>query len=180
MPGNERQGLIFRQSYCQHRSFSPPAGFHETRSKRDNPGRFFNRKDAGNARRCDFSHAMTDNGRRLNAPGFPKFRERYLHCKNGRLSDLGPRHLRGFFGPAQFSSSEKFARDAAQRRDAGACSVVLRSAYCSRKLPESRLVAAGGGRGRRPCFASPPSRRVAATPIGTISSPSGTGPLARR
>src|SRR6188472_2091439 len=45
---------------------------------------------------------MTHNGRRLNAPGFPKSRERHLHRENGRLSNLRPVHLGHFLGAAEF------------------------------------------------------------------------------
>src|SRR4029077_4329781 len=69
---NESQGFIFGQSDGEHRSFAPSARFHETCSQRNNPGRFFDRKDAGDACSCNLTHAMTNNGRRLNAPGFPK------------------------------------------------------------------------------------------------------------
>ena len=102
VPRNESQGFFFRQSNGEHRSFAASARFHETRSQRDNPGRFFEGKNAGDACSRDLTHAMTDNGRRLNAPGFPKRRERHLHRKNGRLSNLRPVHLGRFFGAAEF------------------------------------------------------------------------------
>src|SRR5438552_1809866 len=86
----------------EHRSFSASTRLHEARSQRDNPGRFFDRKDAGNACSCDFPHAMADDARRLNTPGFPERCERHLHRKNRRLSNLRPMHLGHFFGAAEF------------------------------------------------------------------------------
>jgi hypothetical protein len=68
VPRNERQGFVFRQSYREHRSFAASARFHETRSLRDNLGRFFQRKNTGDACRRDFTHAMTDDRGRFNAP----------------------------------------------------------------------------------------------------------------
>ena len=44
VPRNERQGFVLRQSNREHRSFAASARFHETRSQRDDLGRFFERK----------------------------------------------------------------------------------------------------------------------------------------
>src|SRR2546430_6241129 len=71
VPRDEGQGFFLGQSDSEHRSFSASTRLHEARSQRDNPGRFFDRKDAGNVRSCDFPHAMADDGQRLNTPGFP-------------------------------------------------------------------------------------------------------------
>src|SRR6266403_982340 len=60
VPRDEGQGFFLRQSNSEHRSFSASAGFHEARSERDNLGRFFQRKNTGDACRRDFTHAMTD------------------------------------------------------------------------------------------------------------------------
>ena len=92
------------------------------------------RKNAGNARRRDFAHAMADNGRRLNAPGFPKRRERHLHRKNGRLPDLRPVHLGGFLGAAEFfeqrevrpRTQRSVALVQSPRRNTGSCSIKSR------------------------------------------------------
>src|SRR6476659_6208652 len=115
VPRNEGQGFFLRQSNSEHRSFSASAGFHEARSERDDPGCFLKRKNSGDAVSRDFSHAMTDDGRRLNAPGFPKRRERHLHGKNGRLSNLRPLHLGCFFRAAEFFEK----REAGPRTERG-------------------------------------------------------------
>src|SRR6266850_461289 len=87
VPRDESQGFFLRQSNSEHRSFSPSAGFHEARSERDDLGCFLERKNSGDAGSRDFSHAVTNNGRRLNTPGFPERCERHLHRKNRRLSN---------------------------------------------------------------------------------------------
>ena len=45
-----------------------PQRFHETCAKRDDPGCFLERQNSGDAGSRDFSHAMTDDGRRLERP----------------------------------------------------------------------------------------------------------------
>ena len=62
MPRNECQGFILRQSNREHRSVSASAPFHETRSQSDDPRRFFEGEDAGDACSCDLPHAMADDG----------------------------------------------------------------------------------------------------------------------
>src|SRR5260370_41680740 len=51
----------------------------------------------------------------MNAPGFPKRRERHLHGKNGRLPSLRPLHLGCFFGTAEFFGK----REAGPRTERG-------------------------------------------------------------
>ena len=111
---NESQSFIFGQPDGEHRSFAASARFHQTRAQRDNPGRFFDGKNAGDAGRGDLTHAMTNNGGRLNAPGFPKRRERHLHRKDGGLPNLRPVHLGRFFGAAEFFE-EREARPGTER-----------------------------------------------------------------
>ena len=100
----------------EHGSFAARARFHETRPQHDDPRGFFQRKHAGDASRGDLSHAVTDDGRGLDAPGFPQLRERHLHRKDRRLRNLRPVHLRGFLGATEFFEERKAAPTVASRR----------------------------------------------------------------
>ena len=92
------------QSDREHGSFAASACLHEARSQRDDPRRFFEGKDAGDAGGRDLTHAVADDGRRLDAPGFPKRRERHLHGKNGRAAQ-SPSDASGDVSSARPSSS---------------------------------------------------------------------------
>ncbi len=102
VPCDEGDNFVFRQSDGKHRPLAASAFFHEARAQRDDPGRFVERKDAGDAGRRDFAHAVTNDRGRLDAPRFPERRERHLHGKNAGLTDLGPLHLRRFFAATKF------------------------------------------------------------------------------
>ena len=79
---DECDGFVLGQSDGKHRSFAASAFFHETRAQRDDAGRFFERKNSGNAGRRNFADAVTNDRGWLNAPRFPERRERHLHGKN--------------------------------------------------------------------------------------------------
>ena len=115
VPRDECDGFVLRQSDREHRSFAASAFLHETRSQRDDPCRFFEGKDAGNAGGRDLTDAVADDGRRLDAPRFPERRERHLHGKNGGLTNLRPMHLARFFRAAEFFEKRE-ARPWTKRR----------------------------------------------------------------
>ncbi len=72
----------------------------------------------------------------LDAPRFPKLRERHLHRENRRLRDFRPVHLRGLLVAAEFFEEGETAPTAASRR---------------RSAPSSRGRPARGASVRGPC-----------------------------
>ncbi len=116
MPRDERLGFLLAQTDGEHGAVAAGAVLHEPGPERDDARPFFQRKNARDTRRGDFAHAVADDRGGLNAPRFPKLRQRHLHREDRRLRDFGAVHLRVRFRRGRALPAAKSSRDRAWRR----------------------------------------------------------------